>query len=49
MTLFDAGCADDIHGMRLKFLMLVELKIPLMCFADHLSRCVSKMAAWTLS
>jgi len=35
--------------MRLKLPMLIELKISLTRFADHLSRCVSKMAAWTLS
>lgn len=29
--------------------MLIGLKIPLTRFADHLSRCVSKMAAWMLS
>jgi len=29
--------------------MITELKIPLTRFTDYLSRCVSKLRAWTLS
>jgi hypothetical protein len=29
--------------------MITEMKISLTRFVGHLSRCVSKMAAWTLS
>jgi len=48
MTLFDAGRADDARGCDRSF-MITELKISLARLAGHLSRCVSQMAAFTLS
>jgi hypothetical protein len=35
--------------LRLKFFMLIELKIPLTRLVGHLSRCVNRRAARALS
>ena len=45
MTLFDARMRRRRPGLRLKLLMLIELKIQLTRFVDHPSRFVNKMTA----